>query len=91
ATDEDGASYELHYIRNKEGHEIDFLLTSNKKPHSMVEVKWQDASLSSNFKRFLPGLTLPRVQVVGELKQAKTWQSGEQILPAIEFLSGLKL
>lgn len=48
----------LHYIRNKEGYEIDFLITRDTQPEQMIDVKWQDDNLSQNFKKFLPKKTL---------------------------------
>ena len=88
AQDVDGADLDLQYLRTKDGHEIDFLVTREKQPHQLIEVKWKDASLSRNFKKFLPGEPLSRIQVVGELAQGKSYPDGERIEPAKEFLRG---
>lgn len=87
--DVEGENLDLHYIRNKDGQEIDFLLTDENVPKQLVEVKWADDSLSPHFKKFLPGVPLKRVQVVGQLGQSKSFPTGERIEPAQKFLSEL--
>ena len=77
---------DLQYLRTKDGHEIDFLITREKQPHQLIEVKWKDAGLSRNFKKFLPAEPLSRIQVVGELAQGKSYPDGERIEPAKDFL-----
>ena len=89
--DVEGENCRLHYVRNKDGQEIDFLVTRANKPERLIEVKWADSSLSPHFKKFLPRARLKRVQVVGELKQSKSYPSAERIEPAIKFLSELSL
>ena len=70
AQDVDGENVDLYFIKNKDGQEIDFLVTREKQPDQLVEVKWKDASLSQNFKRFLAKQSLKRVQVVGTIEEA---------------------
>ena len=89
--DVQGEEFNLHYIRNKEGHEIDFLITGDKQPRQLIEVKWKDESLSPNFRRFLVDEPLRRVQVVGELTQSKSFPGGERIEAAVDFLSAISL
>lgn len=89
--DVEGENCRLHYVRNKDGQEIDFLVTRANKPERLIEVKWADSALSPHFKKFLPEAQLKRVQVVGELKQSKSYPSAERIEPAIKFLSELSL
>ena len=81
----------LTALRNKDGQEIDFLVTREKKPAHLVEVKWADAELSPHFKRFLPEAPIMRTQVVGQLDQARSFPSGERIEPATQFLSSMTL
>ena len=89
AQDVDGADLDLHFIRNKEGQEIDFLVTREKQPWRLIEVKWQDDRLSPNFKKFLAAQPLSRTQIVGELAQSKSFPGGERIEPAKDFLANL--
>jgi predicted AAA+ superfamily ATPase len=86
--DVDGEVYDLNYIRNKDGHEIDFLINRKNRPVKLIEVKWRDASLSPNFKKFLVNEPLSRVQVTGELTQSKSFTGGERIEAAIDYLAG---
>ena len=87
AQDVDGKDIDLLFIRNKDGHEIDFLVTRGKQPHQLIEVKWKDDKLSTNFKKFLATQPLTRIQVVGELTQSKSFPDGERIEPAKDFLA----
>ena len=75
-------------VRNKDGQEIDFLITQDMRPRKLIEVKWKDASLSSNFKKFLVNEPQSRVQVVAGLAQNKSFPGGERIESAKDFLTG---
>lgn len=91
AADVAGELAALHYIRTKDGREIDFLLTRDKRPSHLIEVKWKDANLTPNFKKLLADEKLQRTQLVGELQQAKSYPGGERIEPAIDFLAKFSL
>jgi len=86
-----GEHYDLHCIRTKDGHEIDFCITKDKKPIQLIEAKWKDAGLSANFKRFLTDSEIERTQVVGGLAQGKSYPTGERIVPAQKFLADFSL
>jgi len=82
----------LYYLKNKDGREIDFFITSNEDPVLMVEVKWSDENVSSNFKifrKFFPEVRM--VQIVKELKREKTFSNGVEIRNAHRWLSKLSL
>ncbi len=81
--DVDGADMALHYIRDKDGREIDFVMTNEKQPVSLVEVKWNDAKSIALLRWFLPNETMRRTLVVGTLKRTKSWPSEERAVPAI--------
>ncbi len=52
-TDQGFGQYDLHFLRDKEKREIDFLVSKNKKPWFMVEVKTSmDDKLSANLEAF---------------------------------------
>lgn len=89
AGDVDGEEIDLRYIRNKDGREIDFLVTREQQPWQLIEVKWKDDSLSGNFRKFLPREPLKRIQVVSELARNKSFPGGERIESAKDFLAGL--
>lgn len=48
--------FDLYYLRNRQGQEIDFLLTADKNPWLAVEVKSGDTELSPHWRAFLPQL-----------------------------------
>ncbi|MCK4413737.1 MAG: ATP-binding protein [Candidatus Eisenbacteria sp.] len=57
-------SFGLHYIRTKEGREVDFLLSENHRPMLLVETKSTDETPAANLKRFQAALRVPAVQLV---------------------------
>lgn len=89
--DVEGDNLALHYIRNKDGQELDFLVTRDKTPDQLVEVKWSDSSLSPNFGKFLADASLTRTQVVGKLNESRSFPTGERIEPALKYLATLSL
>ncbi|WP_237113354.1 ATP-binding protein [Pseudohongiella spirulinae] len=89
AVDVCGEELSLHYIRNKDNQEIDFMVMRGHDPEWLIEVKWRDSVLSSNFRKILAESELQRVQVVGELRQSKSYPTGERVQPAMAFLTHL--
>jgi len=87
--DELGEELALHYIRNKDGQEIDFVVTRNRSPEWLIEVEWRDSVISPNFRKILSELPAQRVQVVGDLRQSKSYPSGELVESAMDFLTRL--
>jgi predicted AAA+ superfamily ATPase len=68
-TDAGYGNFELMYLRDIQGYEIDFLIIKNKKPWLPVEVKLSETSPSANWKTFLPQLPCDLgVQIVKEPK-----------------------
>jgi predicted AAA+ superfamily ATPase len=88
--DIEGDELSLHYVRNKDGIEVDFLLTRRKRPCLMIEVKWKDDSLSPNFRKLIGDTNVPCIQVVGELKRSKSFPTGERVVAAREYLAALQ-
>lgn len=87
-----GKSFVLHYIRTKEGFEIDFLVTGEKDSVLLLEVKWGNDKPSRNFSRFANYFPDSRkVQIVKELTREKTFPDGLEIRKAHTWLSGLWL
>ncbi len=89
--DVEGEELDLHFIRDKDEREIDFVITRNRQPHHFIEVKWADQNLSANLPRFLSNRKLKRTQIVAELEQAKSFPDGERVVPARSFLYDLPL
>jgi uncharacterized protein len=92
AADEEGRSLALHYLRDKEGREVDFAVLERGRPAFLVEVKHADDVPSpslSHFASFLPGCS--RVQVVRELGREKTYPDGTEVRRAARWLAKLSL
>lgn len=75
-----GLDASLHYLRTKDGKEIDFLICIEKKPTHIIEVKWSDDSPATGFtyfqKYFHP---LKKIQLVKNLQREKTFPDGLEI------------
>ncbi|MCP3872792.1 MAG: ATP-binding protein [Desulfobacteraceae bacterium] len=87
-----GETRKVYYLKNKDGKEIDFCTTANDSPSLMVEVKWKDGTLSSNFdifKKFFPQIKM--IQVTKELRKEKTFPNGAEIRTAHKWLADLCL
>ena len=87
-----GETKKVYYLKNKDGKEIDFCTTANDSPSLMVEVKWKDGTLSSNFeifKKFFPQIKM--IQVTKELRKEKTFPNGVEIRTAHKWLADLCL
>jgi uncharacterized protein len=86
-----GKNLELSYVKNKKGNEIDFLITDDKKPKMLIEVKWSDDKPSNSFGIFKFFAGVPKIQVVKELAKEKTYPDGTEIRRADKWLSMLNL
>lgn len=85
--DVDGEKFELHFLRNKSDIEIDFLITKNKKPHLMIEVKEGDDKASNNFKVFDKYFdNIKKVQLVKNLKKKFITKNNIHIEPLAKWL-----
>jgi len=66
-TDSGCGHFDLHFLRNKEKEEIDFLVTRDGSPWLPVELKLTDSQPSRNWSKFLRLLRCPRgIQVTLE-------------------------
>ena len=87
--DVEGQPAKLFYLRNKDQKEVDFLITKNHKPVSMIEVKWSDSDLSRGLRYFAKKFpsAVQKVQLVHTLKREKTFPQGVEIRKAAPFLT----
>lgn len=83
-------SYALQYLRNKEKHEVDFVLVCDKKIEKMIEAKYADSNPSHGLQYFHNKYSLPAFQVVKELKREKV-EKGIEIVQGLNFLKNLEL
>jgi predicted AAA+ superfamily ATPase len=68
--DRDGYRYELRYIRDKEGREIDFVVIKEGSLEELIEVKFSDENISKPLIYYAERLKPPKVtQIVAKLKR----------------------
>ena len=58
--------YTLHYLRNREKEEVDFLLARNNQPQLLIEAKLSDGNPSKSLIKFQNILNIPAVQLVNK-------------------------
>ena len=58
--------FSLHYVRNKEKQEVDFLLVSRGRPFLLVETKLSEDRPAGPLRKFQDALGVPAVQLVSE-------------------------
>ncbi len=56
--------FNLHYIRNKEKEEVDFLISESNKPKLLIEAKLSDTNPSKPLIKFQRYLDVPGIQLV---------------------------
>jgi hypothetical protein len=89
--DTTGSKVALHYLRDKEKHEVDFLVLVDNSPVKMVEVKVGDDHFSSSLFRFHRYLKSAKpFQIVYRLKRKKS-KGPARMVPAHRFLRDLNL
>jgi predicted AAA+ superfamily ATPase len=83
--------FSLHFIKNKERQEVDFLLTERNQPLLLIEAKHKDAAPSAALLRFQAELGVPAVQLVEEMDSFRTREEGPGVLiaPACQWLAQL--
>ncbi len=59
-------NFALHYIRNREKEEVDFLISNNHNPLLLIETKLSDDHASKSLKKFQKVLNIPAVQLVNK-------------------------
>lgn len=61
-------NYNLHYLRTKDGEEIDFAISLNHQIEKIIEVKLFDPKISKTLLKFSNKYNYPAIQVVKSLK-----------------------
>ncbi|HUP63449.1 MAG TPA: ATP-binding protein [Thermoanaerobaculia bacterium] len=85
-----GKDVELHYFRDVDGREVDFVVTDRKKPLLLVECKWADTPVDKGLrylKAKFPGAAAWQISATGR----KDYQSAEgiRVAHALELLETL--
>ena len=88
--DTEGLDYELRYFRDRDGREVDFVVTNRGAPVLLVECKWSDADLDRGLKylksRF-PDAEAWQISAAGTKDYASP--QGIRAAPALKLLSAL--
>lgn len=90
--DTTGSRTALHYLRDRDGHEVDFLVLVDRNPKLLAEVKAGDQTFAKalwHFGRYFQNAP-PKVQIVLDLKRPREKDSVSMV-PAHEFLANLTL
>ncbi len=84
--------FNLHYVRNKNKQEADFLITENNRPFLLMETKISDETPSANLKIFQNTLNVPAIQLVKKDGVKKVFKNGKNdilVVTAHRWLSSL--
>jgi len=87
--DAQGHKAQLHYIRNLEQREVDFLVTIDRKPWFCVEVKVAVKNMAPSLKYFGERLHIPFMYQVIKEEDVDYRKDDIRIISADKFLSGL--
>ncbi|MEO8315233.1 MAG: hypothetical protein ABI645_10595 [Pseudomonadota bacterium] len=84
-----GENWDLHYLRDREQREEDFVVTLNRRVHWLIEVKKSDDAVSTSLRYYHERLKpLQSVQLAHELNRPME-RSGVTILPLGQWLEAL--
>jgi len=90
--DTEGIQASLHYLRTKDGKEIDFLICIEHEARLMIEVKWSDDNPSFGFKYFSDFLPkAKKIQLVKNINREKTYPDALEIRSLVSWLVNLNL
>lgn len=85
-------SYSLHFIKNKEQQEVDFLISDEHRPILLVEAKLADVHPSPALIKFQNALNVPAIQLVDRAGGFRKLKNGDQTImtePACQWLAML--
>jgi hypothetical protein len=84
--------FSLHFIKNKEKQEVDFLIANNRKPFLLIEAKLSESTPTVALRKFQSALNIPAVQLNEEAEGYRLFSNNGQsilIAPAYQWLSQL--
>jgi len=59
-------NFTLHYVRNREKEEVDFLLANNNSPVLLIETKLSDETPAKSLRKFQNILNVPAIQLINK-------------------------
>ncbi|OGJ89935.1 MAG: hypothetical protein A2268_12780 [Candidatus Raymondbacteria bacterium RifOxyA12_full_50_37] len=83
-----GKDAALHYIRTREGKEVDFCIAKDGNPERIIEAKSSETAIDKNLRYFNNKYGLPAFQVVKTLRQDRK-EDGVKVVQLEPFLSSL--
>jgi hypothetical protein len=87
--DVEGLSPRLHYVRDRDGRELDFLVTLDKKPWFAVEAKMSGDEIAPSTRYFQSRLQIPHVYQIVYDGQRTFVKDGITVVPAQRLLPGI--
>ena len=84
--------FSLHFIKNKEQEEVDFLIVDENEPILLVEAKLTDVRPSKALVKFQNALKIPAVQLIRKAGGYRRLHNGDLeilVAPAWQWLSML--
>ena len=87
--DAQGYKAELHYLRDRDGREVDFLVAVDKKPWMAIEVKSADQKVSKNLQYFGSKLNIPFKYQLVQDENVDFVQNDVRVMSASKFFGGL--
>jgi len=84
--------FSLHFIKNKEKQEVDFLIARDRTPFLLIESKLSDTQPSAALTKFQSALRIPAVQLTDKGNSYRLLSNGDQkilIAPAYQWLAQL--
>jgi predicted AAA+ superfamily ATPase len=85
-------NYSLHFIKNKEQQEVDFLIADDHEPVILVEAKLSDSQPTPVVTKFQNMLKVPAIQLVDQADGFRKISNGDQTIligPACQWLAML--
>ncbi len=83
-------AFSLHFIKNKEQQEVDFLIANEGEPLLLLEARLSETQPSKPLRKFQDVLKIPAVQLVGESEGYRILPNGSQLMlvaPGYQWLS----
>lgn len=87
--DQEGYRAGLHYLRDADKREVDFLMTLEKKPWFAVECKVKSDTSSPSLRYFAERMGIPYLYQVHMEGKDDVFDGGVRIMPAAKFLAAL--
>ena len=88
--DTQGSDSELHYLRTKDGSELDFIIAHNGRPQTLIECKSSPSKPTRALQRFARELQpAAALQLVANLRQPQNLQDGIEIRELAPWLAQL--